>query len=306
MAPGADPSVITLRFAGEEQLRIDSHGELRLQTGGGEVRWHKPVIYQEVNGVRQIVDGRYLRKDNNAVGFEVASYDRSRALIVDPVLVYSTYLGGSYDDIGRGIVVDDSGNAYVVGRTASLDFPTAGPFQSGFGGSTYDVFVTKLNAAGDAAIYSTYLGGSGADEGFAIAVDASGSAYVTGSTTSVNFPKVNPFQSALKSATDAFVAKLNPAGNALSYSTYLGGIGNDFGLGIAVDASGNASVAGITYSADFPTANASQGIFGGGTWDAFVTKLNTTGGGLVYSTYLGGNSLDTRTPSRWIPPGVPT
>ena len=237
------------------------------------------------------------------VGFQVAAYDATQRLIIDPVLVYSTYLGGSLFDRGEDIAVDSSGNAYVTGRTFSTDFPTASPFQAfNAGTSTGDVFVTKLNAAGNAVVYSTYLGGSDDDFGPDIAVDSSGSAYVTGRTDSTDFPTTNPFQATFGGGTfgggDAFVTKLNATGSALVYSTYLGGSGNENTIsetgGIAVDASGNAYVTGDTASTDFPTASPFQAALGGtsGFPDAFVTKLNAAGSALVYSTYLGGSGTE--------------
>ena len=206
-------------------------------------------------------------------------------------LVYSTYLGGEGDEQGFDIKVDDSGNACVTGQTDSTDFPTAGPIQVVNRGLS-DVFVTKLNAAGNVLLYSTYLGGNGNDCGFRVAVDASGSAYVHGDTTSTNFPTANPFQSTRRGASDTFATKLNEAANALVYSTYLGGNGNELGCGIALDVSGNAYVTGVTDSSDFPTASPIQPAFGGGVADAFVTKLNAAGGALLYATYLGGVATD--------------
>ncbi len=223
-------------------------------------------------------------------------------------LVYSTYLGGSSDDVGAGIAVDSSGNAYVTGWTSSIDFPTASPFQptnraalAVAGDST--AFVTELNPTGSALIYSTYLGGSGADSGSGIAVDSSGNAYVTGWTASTDFPTASPFQPTNKGALappghpTAFVTELNPTGSALIYSTYLGGSGGDSGSGIAVDSSGNAYVTGWTASTDFPTAQAIQSTCdncNASNWigDAFLAKLNTAGSALVYSTYLGGSNDD--------------
>jgi hypothetical protein len=206
-------------------------------------------------------------------------------------LVYSTYLGGSGGDYGSGIAVDGSGNAYVTGGTTSTNFPTMNPLQPVCGGD-YDAFVAKLNSTGSALVYSTYLGGSGEDYGSGIAVDSSGNAYVTGGTGSVNFPMMNPLQPAEADGGlygDAFVAKLNPTGSALVYSTYLGGNGFDSGIGIALDSSGNAYVTGQTGSTNFPTRNPLQSAYGGGDYDAFVAKLNPTGSALVYSTYLGGS-----------------
>ena len=299
VAPGADPTAIRLAFAGAENIEMDAHGDLVLHAPGGHVRLHKPLVYQEVDGVKQVISGNYIllepetpapRSPSPRVGFQVAAYDMSKPLIIDPVLSYSTYLGGSSDDRGIGIAVDAAGNAYVTGVTASANFPTAIPFQATLRGPS-DAFVMKLNAAGSALVYSTYLGGSGGENlvgGAAIAVDAAGNAYVTGHTDSTDFPTVNPFQT-FGGQNDAFVTKLNPAGSALVYSTYLGGGGNDFGTGIAVDVAGNAYVTGTTNSTQFPTANPVQVALGGG-WDGFVTKLNAAGSGLVYSTYLGGSN----------------
>ncbi len=199
-------------------------------------------------------------------------------------LIYSTYLGGNKDDSGRGISVDSAGNAYVTGQTASDTFPLVAAFQSSRKG-TVDAFVTSLNAAGTALVYSTYLGGDNFDTANAIAVDGAGNAYVTGSTSSANFPLANAFQPSLAETFftgDAFATKLSSSG-ALAYSTYLGGNNSDTGNGIAVDASGNAYIAGSTTSNNFPTVNPIQPTNLGG----FVSKLNNLGSGLVYSTYFG-------------------
>ncbi|MGH9941600.1 MAG: SBBP repeat-containing protein, partial [Pyrinomonadaceae bacterium] len=295
VAPGGDPNRIGMRFTGAERLEVDAAtGDLVLQTpgGGGELRQLKPVIYQEVaGGMRQEIAGRYVIKERRVVGFEVDEYDRALPLVIDPVLSYSTYLGGINSDGGTGITIDAAGNAYVTGNTSSSNFPTANPLQATFGAGG-DVFVTKLNAAGNALIYSTYLGGSGNDEGNGIAADTSGNAYLTGFTNSTNFPTANPFQAAFGGSDDAFVTKLNAAGSALTYSTYLGGSSGDLGNGIAVDASGNAYLTGRTSSTDFPTANPLQPANGGGDDDVFVTKFNAAGSALIYSTYLGGSSND--------------
>src|SRR3989441_926920 len=209
------------------------------------------------------------------------------------VLVYSTYLGGTNSDVGLGIAVDSLGQAYVTGETFSADFPTtAGAFQPSSPGGFSDAFVTKLNPTGAALAYSTYLGGTDFDEGFGIAVDSLGQAYVTGVSASLDFPMTaGAFQPRFAGGSlDAFVTKLNPTGAALAYSTYLGGTGDEEGFGIAVDATGNAYVTGLTNSnLDFPTtAGAFQRSSAGGISDAFVTKLNAAGAALVYSTYLGG------------------
>ena len=303
VAPGADPRAIRLAFEGVTRMRIDAMGDLVLRTAGGEVRQHKPVIYQEGQDGsegRQVIAGRYVRRGRRQIGFQIAAYDASKPLVIDPVLSYSTYLGGGGGANSPKIAVDAVGNAYLTGA-AGPNFPTtAGAFQTTFGGGQFftDAFVMKLNAAGTAVIYSTYLGGSMRDIGTGIAVDASGNAYVTGTTNSANFP-VTPgaVQSALSGGiADSFIAKLNATGTALIYSTYLGGSGGDLSTGIAVDAAGNAYLTGATSSTDFPTTlGVVQPAFGGGTvlgGDIFVTKLNAAGTALVYSTYLGGSGDD--------------
>ena len=206
-------------------------------------------------------------------------------------MVYSTYLGGSSDDQAEGIAVDSLGNVFVTGHTGSTNFPTAKPLQSTLRGSLSS-FVTVLNPQGTAFIYSTYIGGSGADAGTAIAVDAIGNAYVTGSTSSGDFPTANPIRPTAAGGLDTFILKLNPAGSAFMYSTYLGGNGDDVAKGIAIDSSNNAYVTGRTNSANFPTASAFQATLHGGV-DAFVTKVNATGTAFSYSTYLGGANDET-------------
>ena len=290
VAPGADPKAIRLGFEGAEKMEIDARGDLLLHTPEGDVRQHKPLIYQESDGTRTEVSGGYSLSRRNQVSFEVGKYDRGRPLIIDPTLSYSTYLGGSGSDVGNAIAVDSARNAYVTGATGSTDFPIASPFQAAIGGSS-DAFVTKLNATGSALVYSTYLGGSSSDYGLGIAVDSAGNAYVVGDTNSTNFPTASPFQAAIGGSYDAFVTKLNATGLALVYSTYLGGNINDVAAGIAVDSAGNAYVTGYTASTNFPTASPFQAAIGGAS-DAFVTKLNATGLVLLYSTYLGGSSDD--------------
>src|SRR5439155_228724 len=212
-------------------------------------------------------------------------------------LVYTTYLGGDGFDQGHGIAVDATGNAYVTGHTFSTNFPTTtGTVQPGFSGVSSiigDAFVTKLNATGSALVYSTYLGGGDDDEGFGMAVDATGNAYVTGQTLSTNFPTTaGTVQPGFAGTIDAFMTKLNPTGSGLVYSTYLGGDSDDLGNGIAVDATGNAYVTGLTFSTNFPTTPGAVREIFGGILDAFMVKLNPAGTALVYSTFLGGSSLD--------------
>jgi hypothetical protein len=304
VAPRADPAKIRLVFDGVQGVRIDPAGDLVLHTLAGDISFLKPVIYQEIDGERRIVQGRYVRTARNEVGFRVAAYDRSQPLVIDPVLVYSTFLGGSKDDQARGVAVDASGSAYIVGDTNSTNFPTTSPFQASIrSASGPDIFVTKLNAAGTARVYSTYLGGTGFENARGIAVDGSGNAYVTGVTYSTDFPRVNAAQTVPGDNGffgDAFVSKLNAAGSALVYSTYLGGNGADVSIGsqvrggnlIAVDAAGNAYVTGDTDSTNFPvSAGAFQAVRGSSSGNAYVTKFSPTGARL-YSTYLGGTGGD--------------
>ncbi|NIM13105.1 MAG: hypothetical protein GTO45_13395 [Candidatus Aminicenantes bacterium] len=207
-------------------------------------------------------------------------------------LVYSTYLGGSGVDSGEGIQVESKGQAYVVGLTSSTDFPTQSAYQNTYGGGDRDVFVTVLSSSGSSLDYSTYLGGSGDDNGYAIALDSSKNIYVTGRTTSTDFPTENPYSDTFAGGNrDAFVSKIDSSGSSLAYSTYLGGNGIDTGYGIAVNGS-SAFVVGRTSSTNFPRHNDYQNAHGGGTYDVFVTKLSSSGNNLIYSTYLGGNGND--------------
>jgi hypothetical protein len=294
VAPGADPQRIVLDFKGVERLEIDAQGELVMHAAGGALRQHKPVIYQDIDGIRREIAGRYVMKSAHQVGFEVAAYDKTQQLVIDPVLSYSTYLGGSGLEEGWSIAVDTTGSAYVAGNTESANFPTsAGALDTTLGGSS-DIFVTKLNATGTALVYSTYLGGSATEGGaIGIAVDSAGDAYVTGGTFSADFPTTpGAFQTTLPGGGDAFVTKLNAAGSALVYSTYLGGTGHEGGVfRIAVDTLGNAYVVGHTDSTDFPTTPGAFQTSFAGVGAAYVTKLNAAGSALVYSTYLGESSI---------------
>jgi hypothetical protein len=292
VAPGADPSRITFDISGTKRVRRDVHGELVFTVGDDEIRWHQPVVYQEKDGTRQPVAARYAVTGKDRVRFELAKYDKSRPLYIDP-LIYSTYLGGSGDDDGDGIAVDSTGSAYITGQTASTNFPTTNALQV-TGGGSYDAFVTKLNPAGSAMVYSTYLGGSSVDYGYGIAVDSAGDAYVVGNTGSADFPTVNPLQAANAGGLDVFVSVLNPTGSALIYSTYLGGSGDDTGSAIALDSSNDVYITGSTFSANFPTYNPIQATYAGNgtTTNAFVAEINSAGSALVYSTYLGGSGPD--------------
>jgi Beta-propeller repeat len=299
--PGADANEILLDFEGATNTELDREGNVRMHTKRGDLRWHRPVAYQDVNGTRRLIACNYVRRGGQQLAFSLDAYDRARPLVIDPVFDYSTYLGGTGDDGASAIAVDHRGNAYVTGFTTSTDFPIKNGFQNTPGGA----FVTKLDSDGRSVVYSTYLGGS---EGFnigdaaaGIAVDAQGQAYVTGITDSTDFPTKNAFQTTLLAFYgNAFVAKLNSDGDSLVYSTYLGGSGGiisgqaagDAGSGIAVDCAGHAYVTGYASSPDFPIKNAFQNTLKGantGVENAFVTKFEVDGKSLMYSTYLGGS-----------------
>ncbi len=287
VAPGANPDRIRMNFNAADQVYVDADGALVVSRSGVELREEAPEIYQDGGRVR--VEGSYRLLDAHTVGFEIGSYDTSRTLIVDPVVSYCTYLGGSSTSTVTGLAVDGSGNLYVTGWTEALDFPIAGAMQAANQGGV-DVFVVKLNAAGTAIVYATYIGGRGDDRAAGIAVDSAGQAYVTGSTASANFPVAAAIRVTLGGSRNAFALKLNAVGNSLVYSTYLGGSTYDVGTAIAVDGSGNAYIAGDTQSPSFPVSNAAQGTFGGKT-DAFVAKL-TSSGAIAFSTFLGGAAAE--------------
>jgi hypothetical protein len=290
VAPGADPRAIALAFDHARRIELDGRGDLVLHLSHGAVRQPKPFVYQDIGGVRRPVDGRYV-VDGRRVGFQVAAYDGAHPLVIDPVLVYSTYVGGADVTEGTAIAVDAGGNTYVTGDSIALDFPVAGPVQPTLAGN-YDAVVMKLNASATALVYATYLGGSEDDNGFAIDLDGAGNAYVTGFTASSDFPTASALQPANGGGLgDVFVTRLSPTGAALVYSTYLGGDGDDEGFALKVDALGNARVAGTTSSNDFPTVAALQAVRGGG-YDGFLARLSANGAALVQSTYLGGTGDD--------------
>ena len=305
--PGARMENIRLAYLGAEKLSLDGAGGLLVETALGTLHDSAPVSFQEIGGVRVPVESRYSLDPENGYSFRVgAGYRADRELIIDPGVEYSTFLGGTADEIGNGIAVDAAGNAYIVGTTQSPDFTTTvGAFdRTGAAGNFSDVFVAKLNATGTSLIYATFIGGSGLEWGRAIAIDSAGNAYIAGQTKSSNFPTTkNAFDRSLGIPAncprctidnyDAFVTKLNPTGSALVYSTYLGGASDiDDALGIAVDAAGSAYVAGETASADFPTTAGAFRTARNASNDAYVTKLNPAGSGLVYSTFIGGSQVD--------------
>jgi hypothetical protein len=320
VAPGADPKAIALTLEGARKVSVDSKGDLILSLAKGQVIFQKPVLYQNVRGQRKQIEGGYSLAGKQRVTFAVSEYDRSEPLIIDPVLNYSTYLGGSapIGDFGSAIVVDSLGDAFVTGTTFSTTFPTHNGF--GAGNARGVAFVTELNPSGTALLYSTYLGGTtggaSGDSGKGIALDTSGNIYVAGQTFSTDFPTggtitaFKPASGAAASGT-SFISKINPtlSGNAsLVYSSYLGGTNGtsgtpDIANAVAADANGNAYVTGYTAAspgsapANFPitAATAFQTALGSAAGNAFLTKIDTTKNGnlsLIYSTYLGGNGAN--------------
>jgi len=406
VSPGADPRAIRVRYDGAESLQVDGAGDLIVKTSGGDLRQHRPLVYQDVDGVRHEIAGNY-RVQGKTVTFAVAAYDRRRELVIDPVLtwstfvaysgsaggswgegaavdssgntymigttvstsgdydvllcklspagtnIFTTYFGTVYDDYGYsvavdsagniyfggettdeqtfgtawvgkinptgtayifqgypdqstvpsvygasgqdvvyGVALDGSGNFYAAGATTSSYLPvSSGAAQTKYAGGLWDGFVMKFSSAGS-LLYSTYLGGSGSDYAYAIAVDTAGDAFVTGATTSANFPTTSgAFQTTNGGTSNAFVTKLSPSLSTV-FSTYLGGNGTDTGNGIAIDSGGAAYITGETNSTNFPTLGAIQSSFGGGAGDVFLTKVNGDGKTLAYSTYLGGSAED--------------
>jgi hypothetical protein len=306
LAPGADPTQIQFEAKGADALNLDSAGNLLLTKGTSQLRLRPPVLYQETKGTRAQVPGTYVLHDRTHVGFEVGKYDATKALVIDPVLVYSTFLGGSGDDFSNGIAVDATGDAYVVGLTDSVDFPLA--TIGSYSPTQFRMFLTKLDATGSTLLFADYFGGtSGGDEASSVAVDSLGSPYVTGCATSSDFPvTAGAYQSTRAGSQDAFLAKFSPDGSSIIYSTYLGGsnltnIGGSTtqtGYSVSVDAAGEAVIAGVTMATDFPMKNPSQSSastdqFGDWGEYGFVTKFSASGASLVYSTYLSGATLST-------------
>ncbi|MEO6334205.1 MAG: Ig-like domain-containing protein [Pyrinomonadaceae bacterium] len=307
VGPGQDPKKIKLTFEGVESAKIDKRsGDLLLGTGSGSLRQLKPIVYQDTETGRNEIASTYSLKkeaDRFTVSFNIAHYDDTKELIIDPVLAYGSYLGGNAFDEGRSITVDSAGNAYVVGTAASQDFPTTPgtikpvllPRTDAPNSFWYDAFVTKINPTGTALVFSTYFGGrNGNESGSGVALDASGNVLIAGTTMSGDLPTVNAFQATFGGTDDAFAAKLNPTGSAIIFSTYLGGNNTDLGGSVAINqTTGDAVFAGFAGSGNFPTTSGAykpqlctnipgscNGIFYSG---AYIVKLTATGG-IVYST----------------------
>ncbi len=302
VAPGADPSAIRWRYAGAPELAVDAAtGDLHISAAAVTLTELAPISWQEIRGQRVPVATRYVLNTDGTISFALPQgYDRTQPLTLDPTLIYSTYLGGFAEDNADAVGIDASGNMYMSGLTFSTTFPTQNPIQGSNAGGA-DVYVTKLNAAGSALIYSTYLGGTGlTDYGLGMAVDDAGNAYVTGITDSGDFPTAGtPYQNTLGGGNDVFLAKLNPTGTALLYSTYLGGAGFDFGFDIAAAPTGGVAYVAGRADSGFPIAGTPyQSTFGGGASDAFVARFSTTLTGtasLPYSTFVGGTGEDRAT-----------
>ncbi len=288
---GIDASKIEIRISGAKAIKTAKDGSLEMATEAGRLVQKPPRVLQSGH----LLAAHYQLVAPDRVRFAIDGYDAREPVLIDPVLSYSTYLGGTGDDVVSRVAVDANGSAYVVGTTQSTDFPEANALQGTYGGGNGDAFVAKLDASGAGLAYATYLGGKAWEDGLSLAVDASGSAYVVGYTGSTNFPTVSALQATYGGASDAFLAKLSVDGATLLYSTYLGGGAFDAANGVAIDGGGNAYVAGYTQGS-FPTANPIQGTFGGqAQLDAFLAKVNAAGSALVYSTYLGGGGLDVAT-----------
>jgi hypothetical protein len=305
VSPGVDPSVIAIRFRGADKVTLDHQGDLVLSLGAEEIRQPRPLIYQNVQGVRKEIAGGYSLSDPQTVKFEIAPYDHRLPLVIDPVLSYSTYYGGSGQDIAWGVAVDSNGFIYAAGESMGGLPTTAGTVTNPYGGarSHGDAFVAKYNNDASQVIYLAYIGGTLGDVARSLAVDNGGSAYITGWTESTDFPRKSAIFNTISGIpypppvniypVDAFVTKLGPQGTNLIYSTYLGGGWVDVGYGIAVDPAGSVYVTGYTESTNFPTANVSGGFKNyGGNGDVFVTKFGPAGTNLVYSMYVGGTKVD--------------
>ena len=312
VAPGASPALISMIIEGADRVEEDENGDLRLIVNGALLHWSKPKIFQEIDGLRVPISGKYRVEGTvsergireHRVFFQISAYNQVAALVIDPALLYSTYLGGriGYGDNGTGIGLDQKGNAYICGTAQSLDFPTRNAFQNQLSNASGrvlpDVFVTKFDTSGN-VVYSTYVGGDSVEESnVSIKVATDGSVVVAGSTRSNDFPTRNALQPFHADdgvvpdheRHDCFVFRLDSTGSALVFSTYFGGTAAELPRALALDRAGNIYVAGTTSSGDFPIKNAVQPAHAGppGGPDAFLFKLSPAGEQLLFATYLGG------------------
>lgn len=291
--PFANPQSLRLTVEGAVAISAQNKDNLSLKTSVGEIQQRGLFVYQNIGNTKKKIECSFSVSRDNTISFDLGEYDVTKPLIIDP-LVFSTYIGGSSFESGNGIALDASGNIYVTGTTQSTNYPTTAGSYDGSSNGSVDIFVSKFNPSGTALLYSTYIGGSDNDQSNDIAVDGSGNAYITGFTKSTNFPVTSGvFQNAYGGGSDdVFVTKLNSSGTALVFSTFVGGSGRDIGRAIVIDASGNSYITGITESANY---DITSGVFqntnaGGG--DIFITKVNSSGTALLYSTYIGGTALE--------------
>jgi hypothetical protein len=301
LAPGADPAAIRMRFQGAGQLRVTPEGDLAFESPDGVMVQHRPVIYQEDASGRHEIAGRYALISRDTVALRVGGYDRRRKLVIDPILSYSTYLGGSQDDAINAVQLGPKGLLYMTGFTQTQDIPAINGAYNNFTAGLTDIFLAIIDPSQQGngqLVYFSYLGGSGVDIPLALAVDRNGVAYMTGTTTSTDFPIAGNSVQTLGPATvtEAFVAAIDPSQYgmvSLIYSTFLGGqTGANSGNAIALDSSGNIYVVGTTASSDFPvTDTAYAGVLYGPT-DAFLTELTIYSSTIIYSSYLGGENDD--------------
>ncbi|MDH5646250.1 MAG: SBBP repeat-containing protein, partial [Candidatus Heimdallarchaeota archaeon] len=286
--PQSNPSVITMDYSGIYSI----------ETKGNDLILHTPLqtisdtnlfVYTENQGNKQQIDAKYIITGNQ-LQFDLAEYDTSKPLIIDPI-VYSTYMGGNGDEHGYSITVDSLDNIYVTGDTASTNFITQNAFDGSLGGS-WDAVIFKLGKNLGSVQSSTYLGGSGNDHGTSIALDYANNIYITGVTDSIDFPAINGYDSTFNGGlNDAFIAKLGADGVCIDYSSYIGGDGEDKANSIVVDGSQSAYVTGYTFSLNFPLVNPRDATYGGNS-DIFVSKFSPNGVSLVYSTYFGATGID--------------
>ncbi len=288
VSPGASPDMIALDICGADDVRLSAQGRLNATSKTGSLLQPLPICYQN-DGVQSVpVPGHYIRREDGLIGFTVGPYDVTRPLTIDPVLLFASYLGGSGYDTACSVAVDGAGDVYVTGYTGSTNMPTASPYQSSLKG-TGDAYVMKFTAT--SLVYATYLGGTDDDEAMGIAVDGSGQAVVCGATSSTDFPKQSAFQTVNGGSQDAFITKLNAAGNGLIYSSFLGGIGADLARGVAVNrTTGEAYITGTAGSSNFPTISGWAHKTNGYD-DIFVARLSTTGV-RQYVTCIGGSDGD--------------
>lgn len=305
---GADPTVIKLQYSGQESLSLNQSGDLIIKTAGRDIVDLAPVAYQEINGSKVKVNCSYKIGSDNSVSFTLGAYDKSKELVIDPVMRYSLYFGGDGRDQGNCIAVDNDGYAYFIGTTwsdhlkylknqtiatgMSAEGLAPGSVQPYYGGGDKDAFIIKINPDGTDLVYISYIGGSGTDEGTGLVIDKEGNAYIAGGTNSADFPVKNAFRNKISGGYDAWVAKLDPSGKNLVFSTYVGGTSDDFAYGLAIDDKKDVFITGETKSWDYPVVNRYQLSPFGGMSDAFITKLVPEGNSIVYSNFIGGSAME--------------